>query len=50
MKTAKTKALNMRIETDLYQAYVDKALKRGVKEKRLVTVSEVIREVLERNR
>jgi hypothetical protein len=44
----KDKALSIRITDDLYQQYVEETIKRTNTEKRLVKVSEIIREVLEK--
>lgn len=44
----KDKALSIRIPAELYQLYVEETIKRTNKEKRLVKVSEIIREVLEK--
>nr|QBM02808.1 hypothetical protein [uncultured archaeon] len=43
----KDKHITLRLTSDTYQTYVEKALKRGQKEKRIVKISEVLREVLE---
>lgn len=47
MKENKEKPVTLRISNSLYQHYVEKALKRGQKEKRIVKISEIFREVLE---
>lgn len=49
MKTTNNqeRPVTIRITDNLYQHYVNKALKRGQKEKRIVKISEVLREVLE---
>ena len=44
------KQLNIRLSKELYQSYEEKALKKGKKEKRIVKISEVVREALEKNR
>lgn len=48
MKIKKEKAISLRLSTELYQQYVDEAINKTIKEKRLVNVSEIIREVLEK--
>jgi predicted DNA-binding protein len=45
----KDKHLSIRISDELYQKYVEEAIKRSNTEKRIVKVSEIIREKLERN-
>lgn len=47
MKT-KDKHLSVRFSSELYQKYIDKAIQRSNKEKRIVKVSEIIREILEK--
>ena len=47
-KNEKDKHLSIRFSSELYQKYVDEAIKRSVQEKRIVKVSEIIREVLEK--
>lgn len=39
--------LTIRVSKELYETYAEKALKKSKKEKRIVKVSEVIREALE---
>lgn len=46
----KDKLMAIRLPKETYQKYIEKALKKGQQEKRVVTVSEVIREVLEKNK
>ncbi len=46
----KEKHLTIRISTELYNSYIKKALNKGVKEKRIVKLSEIIREILENNK
>lgn len=48
MKLQKIKALSLRLDSELYQKIVDRAIKQTNKEKRLVKASEVIREILEK--
>ena len=43
----KDKPVTIRIPTDLYDFFVQKALTRGQEEKRIVKVSEVMREAME---
>lgn len=43
----KDKHLSIRISDELYQKYVEIAIKRSTKERRIVNVSEIIRDVLE---
>lgn len=43
------KNLNIRLSKELYQAYVEKADKKGKKEQRIVKISEVVREALIKN-
>jgi len=47
MSESKEKPVTIRLSNKLYQHYVEKALKKGQKEKRIVRISEVMREVLE---
>lgn len=47
-KNEKDKHLSLRFSSELYQKYVERAIKRSMKENRIVKVSEVIREVLEK--
>ena len=49
-KTNKDRHLTIRMEQDLYDAYIKKALDKSNKEKRLVKLSEVIREILIENK
>lgn len=44
----KDKHLSVRFSSELYQKYVNEAINRSTKEKRIVKVSEIIREVLEK--
>jgi len=48
MKKTIDKHLSVRLSYELYQKYVEKAIKRSNEEKRIVKVSEVIRESLEK--
>jgi hypothetical protein len=48
MSKEKDKHLSVRFSSVLYQKYIDKAIKRSSDEKRIVKVSEIIREVLEK--
>ena len=43
----KEKHINIRISKELYNAFIKKALDKSNKEKRLVKLSEVVREALE---
>lgn len=47
-KNEKDKHLSVRFSSELYQKYVENAIERSNKEKRIVKVSEIIREVLEK--
>lgn len=47
MKEKKDKHLSVRLDCELYQKYVDKAIKRSVDSGRIVKVSEIVRETLE---
>jgi hypothetical protein len=44
----KDKHLSVRFSSELYQKYIDEAINRSNKEKRIVKVSEIVREVLEK--
>lgn len=44
----KDKHLSVRFSSELYQKYVNEAIERSNKENRIVKVSEVVREILER--
>ncbi len=44
----KDKHLSVRFNSDLYQKYVERAIEISNKEKRIVKVSEIVREVLEK--
>lgn len=44
----KDKHITLRLQNDLYQSYIEKALKKGQKEKRIVKISEVLRDALEK--
>lgn len=44
----KTKHLSVRFSSELYQKYINKAIERTNQENRIVKVSEIIREVLEK--
>lgn len=46
----KDKHLNIRIPKELYEAYVKKTLIQSQKENRLIKISEIIRDVLEKNK
>ena len=46
----KDKAISLRLPTELYEVYVQKALDKSNKEKRIVNVSEIIRDILEENK
>ena len=48
MKIEKDKHLSIRFSSELYKKYIDIAINRSVEEKRIVKVSEIIREVLEK--
>jgi len=45
-ETLRDKHITMRLPQDLYQSYVDAALEKGQKEKRIVNLSEVLRDAL----
>lgn len=45
----KEKHLTIRLPLDLYQKYVDKTIAKSKKETRLIKLSEIIREILEKN-
>lgn len=47
MRENKEKIVTIRLLPSLYQHYVEIALKKGQQEKRIVGISEVLREVLE---
>lgn len=47
MKKSRDKHLSVRLSSELYQKYVEKAIERSNKENRIVKMSEIIREVLE---
>lgn len=47
-KTKKDKHLSVRFSSSLYQKYVDEAIKRSGEQGRIVKVSEVVREILEK--
>ena len=49
-KKDKTKHLTIRMEQDLYDAYIKKALDKSNDENRLVKLSEIIREILIANK
>lgn len=46
----KEKHLTIRISKNLYDSYIKKTLIKSCKEKRLINLSEIIREVLEKNK
>jgi len=46
MKNKKEKLLSIRITNELYQKYVNETIKRSNKEKRIIKISEIIREIL----
>lgn len=46
-KEKQDRHLTIRMSNDLYQSYVEKALKMGQKEQRIVKISEVIKTALE---
>ncbi len=48
MEKSKEKHLSVRLSSDLYQKYVEKAIERSNKENRIVKISEIVREVLEK--
>lgn len=48
MENKKDKSITIRVPTELYQQYVNETINRTNKENRLVKVSEIIREVLEK--
>ena len=47
-KNEKDKHLSVRFSSELYQKYIERAIERSNKENRIVKVSEIIREVLEK--
>ena len=49
MKENKDRSVTIRINKDVYQRLVDETLERSVKEGRLIKISEIIREKLEKN-
>lgn len=48
MKKTIDKHLSVRLSSELYQKYIEKAIKRSNKENRIVKISEIVREVLEK--
>ena len=48
MKKTKEKAISLRLSQELYQKFVNKAISKSNNEKRIINVSEIIREVLEK--
>lgn len=48
-KNEKDKHLSVRFSSELYQKYIEKAIERSNKENRIVKVSEIIREILEKS-
>jgi len=48
MKENKDIPVTVRLSKGLYQTYINKALKKCQKEKRIVKISEVLREALEK--
>lgn len=48
MKTKKEKAISLRLSNELYQQCVEVAINKTIKENRLVNVSEIIRDILEK--
>lgn len=48
MKENKDRSVTIRINKDVYQRLVDETLERSVKEGRLIKISEIIREKLEK--
>lgn len=48
MKKLQDKHLNIRLSKELHQKYTDIAISKSVEEKRIIKISEVIREVLEK--
>jgi hypothetical protein len=47
-KNSKDRSVTIRINKDVYQRLVDETLERSVKEGRLIKISEIIREKLEK--
>ncbi len=47
-KENKGKSITFRLNQDLYEKCVENAINRSIKEKRIVKVSEIIREILEK--
>lgn len=50
MKENKERPVTIRLSNNLYNHYLEKAIKRTQKEKRIVKISEVLREALELNK
>lgn len=48
MKDSKDKHMNIRLSSELYQKFIEKAIERSTKEKRVVKISEIVREALEK--
>lgn len=44
----KDKHLTIRISSEIYKLYVEETIRRTIKENKIIKISEVIREVLER--
>jgi hypothetical protein len=49
MKIKNEKAISLRLPNNLYKKFVDIALKKGKEEHRIISVSEVIRKILNEN-
>jgi len=49
MKIKNEKAISLRLPLDLYQKYVELALAKSNKEQRIINISEIIRDVLNKN-
>ncbi len=49
MKKPKEKAISLRLDIDLYEKLVNKAIKQSKVNKKMIHISEIIREILEKN-
>lgn len=50
MKENKEIPVTIRLTKSLYNCYIEKALKKGLKEKRIIKISEVLREAIEKGK
>ena len=48
MEKANKKLISLRLSEELYQKFVDEAISRSTKEKKIIHVSEIIRDILEK--